>query len=187
MKPKVVVVIPYRLEDRELAEKAKKIHEVRAGIPVRVVIVPDLLGEGWVALQNFMFHLSDEPYYVYSCADYFPGKGYLKIAMEAMKRYNKKLAIFNDGKWRGHLATAALVDKTLIGGEYGTDLFFNGYFANYADPELTDYAMYKHEVVYNADAVLMEVDYDKETKPHLNQKDRAIYNSREVPWPKQFL
>ena len=186
---RIVVVIPYRKGAKELAKKAANIHHVRAGMPCEVYFVEDTNKEGWVAIHNKMVKELDFDYYVYSCDDYFPSRGYIKYAFETLKQYDKKFFCYNDGKWAGQLATAAMVEKKFIEDieEYGGDNLFNpDYFMSYGDSELTDIAVHKDEYCYNPNVILMEIDYEKETKPHTNQDDKLKYINRKVKWKKWF-
>lgn len=186
--PKIAVVIPYRKGSRKLAEKAAKIHHSRAGMPCKVFFVEDKFKDYWVAIQNRMFRKLDCDYYVYSCDDYFPGKGYLKMAYDVACKYQKGMVAFNDGKWNGIIGTAALVSRKFIEdiAIYNGNLFHEGYKMSYGDPELTEIAMEREEYIYCPDAVLMEIDYEKESKPHTNEEDRATYKKRDVTKVKRF-
>lgn len=186
--PKIVIVIPYRKGAREKALQAAKIQHLRAGMPCKVYYIEDTNAEGWIAVQNRAFKTLDFDYYVYSCDDYFPGRRYILIAYESLQESGKSLCAFNDGKWNGAMATAALVKKEFILSIdfYGGNLFFPGYKMSYGDPELTDIAMERKEYIYNPEAVFMEIDFKKETHPHVNEEDRQTYRQRRVTKIKRF-
>jgi len=130
-----------------------------------------------VAVHNQEFRRLSNPYYLYSCADYFPGRNYLRIAWEAMQEHNAYLVGFNDGKWRGGIATVGLVRREWAEQNYGGDLFFPGYKCHGADDELTNLAMRDGVYHYEPDAVLVEVDYEKDFKAS-NPADGKLYRDR---------
>jgi len=179
MDPNIAVVIVHR-KGSKLAEKAKKIHEIRAGMDCKVYAIEDTNQEGWVQVMNKAFRELDFTHFVYSCDDYFPGRDYLKIAWNHMEKTGKRLVAFNDGKWHGHLATAGLVERRFVESIYKDGLFYTEYKMSYGDTELTDWAIHLDQYTYCPDAVLMEVDYEKETKPHTNIEDKRTYNSRNL-------
>jgi len=184
---KILVVIPYRKGEIEQATKAADIHKSRAGMPVQVYLMEDEYKEGWVAMQNWAARNLNYDYLIYSCDDYFPGINYVKIAYDTLQKTGKGLCVFNDGKWYGHIATAGLISRKLIEKlPYDMGLFSDDYKQNYGDTELTDVTIHLKEIVYNPDAVLMEIDYEKESKPHLNMKDKLTYRNKKVEWVKHF-
>lgn len=173
----MIVVIPTRIEDMELAKKAAKVHEIRAGIPCEVHIVVDTKSEGWVAMHNRKFKAHTSPYYVYSCADYFPGRNWLRNALDMMRAYNLGLVGFNDGKWNGEIATVGLVRRSWITQIYQGNLFCPDYKSHYADTEITCIAKNAKVYGYDPRIVLMEVDYDKEDKS-VNLQDKKLFMER---------
>jgi len=179
----ILVVLPATEDYLELARKAAKIHQRRAGIECDVVIVVDKERKGWVATHNWAIDNIKSKYYVYSCCDYFPGRDYLELAFNHLYHLSSskklKLIAFNDGKWYGQIATAGLIETKYAKSIYGSGLFCNEYQHNYADPELTLIAMTDDCYGYCSDAVLMEVDYEKENKM-INKSDQAIYNKRKI-------
>jgi len=182
----IVIVIPYRKGSKELAEKVAKIHKSRAGMPCKIYIIEDVDAVGWVSLINKAFRELEFDYFVYSCDDYFPGRDYLKLAYDMMVKEKVGLVAFNDGKWHGRIATAALVSKEFAQSIYGDAIFYTGYKQSYGDTELTEWAMNKKQFAYCPEAVLMEIDYLKESKPHVNEEDKKRYGERKLPFPKRF-
>lgn len=178
VKDKIVVVIPYGPDQNELALKAAKVHKVRAGIDCEVFIFEDIERKGWVAMHNDLIKKLKFDYYLFSCADYFPSRNYLKSAFEWMIKCKKGLCAFNDGKWGGLIATVGLISKKYVDKLYGNgDLFHPGYVSHYADTELTAIAANDKQICYNPDAILMEVDYDKEDKK-VRIRDRILFHER---------
>ena len=176
---KILVVIPYRPADEELAMKAKQIHEIRAGIECEVIAFPDTDGLGWPGVHNKVVKEKEWDYYCYSCADYFPGRNYLKNAIEVLKEYKRGLLAFNDGKWHGKIATAGVITREFYGTVYPDgNLFWPIYKSHYADTELSIIAYFENQLIYDPEIVLIEVDYEKEDKL-VDPKDQIIYKIRE--------
>lgn len=172
---KVIVMIPYGKDQYELAKKAAKLHEIRAGIDCEVHIVEDEKRVMWVKMHNdFVKKLNDYDYYCYSCADYIPGSDYLKIAIESLEGTGKGLFCFNDGKWHGMIATVGVITKEYLKRNYEGNLFNPVYHTHYADTELSQKAIEQGELVYDPEAVLMEADYEKEQK-RVNIKDQMKF------------
>ena len=176
---KIVVLIPTRQTELDLALKAAQIQKERAGIHCEVKILVDSEQKGWVHSINRGFE--ENPgydYYVYSCTDYFPGRRWLQIGMQTLIKDKKGLLAFNDGKWFGRIATAGIVSKEFIAKTYKDKLLPDCYKNHYADTEISIVAEEMNELCYNPNAVLVEVDYDgKDTRP-VNVKDRNLFNER---------
>jgi len=182
--PRVIVVIPYI--NKELAMKAGRIHQSRAGMAVEVYLIEDTHKEGWVTICNRAYRELDFDYFIYSCDDYFPGRNYAIYAYATLVKSGKAVCAFNDGKWNGKIATVALVKKKDWYPVYQGDLFHTGYKMHFADSELTDAAKHYDLYVYQPDAVLIEADYFKDNNPHINPPDRKRYLTRFTPWKKGF-
>ncbi len=159
---KTVVVIPCRPSDVVLAERVVPVYQKRAGAPCEVYVVEDKDGIGWVKLQNEMAAKLEFDWYCYTADDYFPGRNWLKLALEAAQQYNKRFVCFNDGKWFGENATAGLAHKSLIPELYSTGTLLNpNYIWHGSDPDLTHRAKALNEFIYVPNAVMMEIDYEK--------------------------
>jgi cellulose synthase/poly-beta-1,6-N-acetylglucosamine synthase-like glycosyltransferase len=170
----VHVAIPYCVEDKQLAENAKFLHKIKAGIPCVVTGIEDKEKKGWVASHNrFIEHLQFD-YYCYSAADYIPGDDYLKIAIEALEKSGKGLCGFNDGKWDGKIATAGVITRDFFL-KYG--LFYDGYKSHGADNEITDFAIDNNEYIYEPKAILAELEERKINK-NPNVEDQKLYANR---------
>jgi len=179
MVEKVIVVIPTSMEDIDLAQKAALVHKIRAGMECEVHIAIDHDKEGWVAMHNKLFKATKNECYVYSCADYIPGRNYLVRAFRLLEGSDVGLVGFNDGKWDGQIATVGIVKRSWAKENYEGDLFFPGYKYHYGDTELTNYAIVNEQYAYCPNAILMEIDYNKEVK-QVNVQDRKKYNERKV-------
>lgn len=134
-------------------------------------------GAGFVAIANRAFRGSDSPWFAYVAQDAFAGRGWLRLALAAAQRSDAVLAAFNDGKWQGQLAAFGLARRDWVRGLYDGDFFYPGYASHYADAELTVLALQRQGLAYDANAVLMEVDWDKDGKA-VNAADRALYLER---------
>lgn len=173
--PKVAVIMP--TIHLNLANKTSKILKSRAGIDCDIKVILDYDKKGYVWNCNEFVKNNNYDYYVYLTDDIFPSRNWLKDALTLMQNKRAGLVGFNDGKWRGMLATCGLVDATWMKKNYEGDLFNPDYFGHYNDTELTLYAMQDNKYAYDANICLTEIDYEKDTKK-VNPKDREIFNIR---------
>ena len=175
----VCIVIPST--DQEAALSLAQLLESRSGLPadqLAVVVVMDDAECGFIRIANRVFGVSRSAYFVYCAQDAFPGRYWLKLAIEAMLPKNAGLLGFNDGKWMGLLASFGMVRRDWASGNYPTgDLFLPEYQSHYADTELTLIAMQQEMYAYNGNAVLVEVDWGKDRKK-TNPQDKALFASR---------
>ena len=187
MKEKILVVIPYADEDEEEIKTLKKVYEKRAAIPCVVETIKDEERIGWVSMHNKRASREDYDYYVYSCADYYPGRGYLKRAYDTLKKHGVGMVGFNDGKWDGKNATVGLLKKDYLKSNYATKtLFHAGYKKHGADPDLTELSILKREYRYCPEAILMEIDPQKEINGLNNNPDdvKLFLQRRATGFPK---
>jgi len=97
-----------------------------------------------------------------------------------MKKTGAGLLAFNDGKWTGRMASFGLADRHWLQGIYGPgNLFHAGYRHHYGDVELSLIAREQKRYVYDANAVMIEVDYAKEAKA-VDPKDRELFAERKL-------
>lgn len=180
----VCVAIPST--DQEAGLRLAQILESRSGVDpqsIAVVVVIDDSSSGFIHIANRLFGLSKSEYFVYCAQDAFPGRYWLKVALDSMKSRNAGLLGFNDGKWMGLLASFGMVRRDwacqnyLSGGPLQACLFHPHYISHYADTELTLIAMQQEAYAYNPNAVLVEVDWGKDSKGN-NPKDKALFASR---------
>jgi hypothetical protein len=174
--PVIVVGIPYTNESSLEVRKVQKLYEKRAGLPCQVVCTPDINRIGWVAMHNLISRTYKWDWYVYSAIDYFPGREWLKLALKKAETTGKTLIGFNDGKWRGSNATAGLVHKSVVV-KYGC-LFPDVYKSHGADPELTEKCQRDGLFAYEPEALLVEIDYEKDFISKTNKDDYNMYLKR---------
>lgn len=148
----------------------------RAGTSGLLLAVNDDVRAGFVAVANRVFRGSSSASFGYVAQDAFAGRDWLRRGVDALAGGGGLLA-FNDGKWQGVLAAFGLVDRAWATGNYGGDLFHPAYRSHYADAELTVLALAGGRHRYDPDAVLVEVDWDKEGKG-VDEGDRAAYRAR---------
>lgn len=163
--------------DLEMATRCANLMASRAGAEGTLLILMDTEKAGFVALVNRLFKLSRSEFFGYVAQDAFPGRGWLKIAMRSLASSGAGLLAFNDGKWFGLLAGFGLTRRSWAADLYGGDLFYPRYCQHYADAELTLIAKSDGKFCYNANSVLVEVDWDKDQKP-VNREDKALFYAR---------
>jgi hypothetical protein len=178
METKIVIVVPYTTESKEYIDKLRLLLDVRAGVDVTVYTVEDRYREGWIKLHNRLCKELDYDWYIYCPCDYFPGRCFVRIALEIAKRDNKLMVGFNDGKWFGKNATAGMVHKDLIKLVYRDTIFYPGYQHHGADPDLTEKAILMNEFVYAPEAILVEIDYTKDFEQRTNPNDMDLFIRR---------
>lgn len=170
-----LVVLPFTQPAE--ARRAAQLMSRRAEAAGLILGVYDEAREGFVAIANAAYRVSDSPWFAYAAQDAFAGRGWLRRALAAMQNPNAVLAAFNDGKWQGQLASFGLARRAWIDTLYEGDFFFSGYGRHYADVELTVLALQQQGLVYDPQAVLMEVDWEKDGKS-VDGNDRALYQAR---------
>jgi len=187
MENKIVIVVPYIRNDEDFIEQQRKLLIKRAGVEVSVYPIKDTQGLGWIGIHNNMAKELDYDWYVYCADDYFPGRDYITKALETAHKTKKRLIGFNDGKWDGKNATAGMIHKSLIPLMYGGPLLWPGYIHHGSDPDLTEKAIIMNEYAYSPEAILIEIDYNKDFIPsnkRLNKKDVELFlQRRELRFP----
>lgn len=176
--PKVLVIIPTL--HKEIAEQTIEIMKKRAGYGANYLMVLNEHGKNnnFVSKFNEAVKDNDADFYVYAAEDSYPGRNWLLEAVTTMKGDESALLLaFNDGKWNGALASFGMVRSTFR--PYNNNIFFPEYKSHYADTELSIVAAQKKGLVYNPNAILMEVDYQKESKI-VNQQDKLKFNQRKT-------
>jgi hypothetical protein len=88
-----------------------------------------------------------------------------------------QVVAFNDGKWFGTLAAYGLARRAWAASNYAGSLFFPAYRRHYADAELSLIATEQKGLTYVASSVLVEVDWEKDSKP-IDEADRKLFRSR---------
>ena len=104
---------------------------------------------------------------------------WLKIAHDELERTGKSLLAFNDGKWFGRLAGFGMVRGAWAKSNYASgNLFFEGYKSHYADNEITELGKRQHQLAFNPNALLIEVDYNKLSRWQSDQADKSLFAQR---------
>ena len=164
--------------NRQQAAMTAEILLHRAGVDFELLMVEDDVKGGPIAIWNHCAARLACNFLVYLAQDAFPGRAWLAVALDAMKKApGAGLFAFNDGKWFGQLASFGLVRLSWLNGIYHGPLFFEGYQQHYGDTELTLIAKEQQALVYQPHAVLIEVDHSKDMKP-VAAADRALFAMR---------
>ena len=177
-----LVVIP--VIDLEMGKRAATLAASRANAQGLVLVVMDSARMGLVKIHNQVFSHSKSTYYAYLAQDAYVGRDWLSLALEALNREraggssNAGLLGFNDGKWQGQLAAFGLARREWVNEVYGGSFFFEGYSSHYADTELTLIAREQGRYVYEPNAVVVEVDWDKDTRASTNVQDKQLFKAR---------
>lgn len=171
-----LVVIP--VIDLEMGKRAATLVASRANAQGLVLLVHDSARIGLVKIHNQVFQNSKSSYYAYLAQDVFVGRNWLGLGVDALNAHGAGLLGFNDGKWQGQLASFGLARREWINDVYGGSFFFEGYNSHYADTELTLIARQQGCYVYEPNAVVLEVDWDKDTKPSTNPQDKSLFQAR---------
>lgn len=147
-----------------------------------LLLAYDLHSEGFVAVANRCFKATRSRYFGYVAQDAFAGRKWLQKALKTLESSQKGLLGFNDGKWSGMLASFGLGRRDWLSRNYpGGELFCPEYRRHYADTEITALAMGNQEYCYDPNAVLIEVDWTKDSRP-VNADDKALFAQRKQQW-----
>lgn len=178
----VAVVMPSI--DMKRGLETARILVKRAGMSVTVFVVKDTPEQGFVRTLNDAAQRLKVAYLVYLAEDAFPGVDWLRIAYEALERTGKGLLAFNDGKWRGRIASFGMVRMQWIKKVYSGAILYPGYRAHKGDNELTLIARIMNDFIYEPTATLIELDPSKafeggEGPDGTKQRtDRNLFNER---------
>lgn len=173
---KVAILMP--TITKEKAEQTAKILGSRAGYENHEIhILLDEGREGFIKKVNKAVQEIEADYYVYLADDVFPGRDWLKHAVERMRDTRKGFLGFHDGKWHGQMASFGMIDKDYLKVNYGGLMFFPEYKSHYADVEQTVLAMAQNNYCFDPKSLLVEIDYDKDTKS-VNKPDRELFRKR---------
>jgi hypothetical protein len=165
------------------ARRAAKLMVERAAYDNAILLIAeDTLSEGFVVIANRCFKATNSQYFGYVAQDAFAGRRWLQKAHHAIHCNNKGLLGFNDGKWSGRLASFGLGRREWLQANYPDgDLFCPEYQRHYGDTELTVLAMGNQQYSYDPNAVLIEVDWDKDRQA-VNTQDKATFGQRKQNW-----
>ena len=169
----IAVLLPWT--DKEMVERASALMASRAGYPCTIYCLEDNLEMGPLALMSAaLVHIRSD-WVVYAAQDAFAGRYWLRFAAAALKAQPAaRLLAFNDGKWFGRLAAFGMVHKPWLLGLYGGPLFHAGYRRHFADVELSLIARQQQRFVYHPNALLAEVDFEKDRRS-VDERDRAHF------------
>lgn len=173
--PQTLVVLP--VIDLEMGKKAATLAASRANADAVVLVVNDSARLGLVHIHNQVFKHTTCAFYAYLAQDAFVGRDWLALGLSALEQKGAGLLAFNDGKWQGQLASFGLVRREWVSKLYEGSLFFEGYKSHYADTELTLIARDQGRYAYDPNAVVMEVDWHKDTA-NTNPDDQSLFRHR---------
>lgn len=173
----VVLVLPYI--DHELAVRVEEILRVRANHPGLLVLVDDDERMGFIQVANFVYRRTRSPFFGYLAQDAYPGLYWLEQGMNAMKRSGGGLLAFNEGRFFGTVAAFGLARRSWLSTLYRNMLFYPGYKSQFGDTELSAIAFAQNTFVFNPNALLIEVDYEKHRRVN-NKEDDALYKARQA-------
>lgn len=171
-----VLVMPYTCA--ESAKRSATLMARRSGVSDALLLaIEDVNKKGFVSVVNRAFSWTQSAYFGYVAQDAFAGRQWLALALSALRGGDKHLFAFNDGKWLGVLAAFGFASRGWALDNYEGLFFHSGYRRHYADAELTVLAMSDRVFGYNPNSVLVEVDWDKESKA-VDAFDRKLYRFR---------
>lgn len=171
----VLMIMPFT--QAAMAQSCARQLAQRANARGTILCVHDDAREGFVALVNRAFRLTQPRWVGYVAQDAFAGRDWLSLALARVNACQACLLGFNDGKWMGELAGFGLVDRRWAESNYDGDLFHPGYSQHFADTELTLLARQAGCYAYEPNSVLIEIDAEKDRKP-VNAADRALFLAR---------
>ena len=151
----------------------------RAGMECRIVVANDTIRQGYVSTLNDTAGRVSAHYVVYLAQDAYPGLDWLCDAHDALEKSGKGLLGFNDGVYRGRIATFGMVRTDWVKALYDGPIFHPGYNCHGADNELTVIARALDEYVYEPNCTLVEYDPHKEGKPG-HKHDAKLFRERFV-------
>ena len=169
-----LMVLPFTNADQ--AKQACELMSGRASSEGFILAVHDHDKLGFTAIVNAAFKLSQSPYFGYVAQDAYAGRQWLKLAIEALGD-DKSFLGFNDGKWAGALAGFGLAKRVWAQQNYDGNFFYPAYQRHYADAELTLLALQAGLYAYDANSVLVEVDWNKDGAS-VHPADRALFAQR---------
>ncbi len=171
----VAIVMPC-IDTKMGMDAARYLHK-RAGMDCLIVVANDTKRQGFIKTLNQVARKTDVEYVVYLAQDAYPGRSWLKTAFDKLEQQQKGVLAFNDGKWDGKIASFGMVRKSWAKMLYGDMILFEGYKAHKADNEITVIAKVMQQYIYDADSVLIEVDYNKDAGGS-NPDDDTTFKAR---------
>lgn len=171
----VAVIMP--CIDAKLGMETAKVLLRRAGMPCAIFVVLDSARQGFIRTLNDAAARISARYIVYLGQDAYPGRDWLHFAYRSLEESGKDLLGFNDGKWRGRIASFGMVRTQWAKALYGGAIFYPGYRSHKADNELTVIARALDTYEYAPDCVLVEYDPQKDFGGS-NPVDNRLFNAR---------
>jgi hypothetical protein len=171
----VIFVMPFT--QAKVANLTANLMAERASYPGLIICVHDDHGDGFIHIVNRVFNASQSKWFGYVAQDAFPGRHWLRIAINSLTSLNGGLLGFNDGKWLGELAGFGLANRKWAQQNYQGQFFNPNYVQHYADTELSLLAQAADRYCYNPNSLLVEIDWDKDSKP-ANFEDKNYFQSR---------
>ncbi len=182
MSMKVVVIMPSIKMD--MANTAAEIMKIRAGMPVTIEVVEDKKKEGFVKICNRVskdYLKKGYNLFAYTAQDAYVSKGWLLAGVMAQIEQMAGLIAFNDGKWWGQLAQFGMMTDDFIKHYGDGNMLPPHYFGNYTDVELTLIAKQNNQFAFAQDAIMMEIDPEKDKgNKKVNADDKRIFNERKL-------
>ena len=156
----VAVIMP--CTDAKLGMETARLLLRRAGMPCSIFVVLDSSRQGFVRTLNDAVARISAQYIVYLAQDAYPGRDWLHSAYRYLEESGKALLGFNDGKWKGRIASFGMVRTQWAKRLYRGAIFYPGYRSHAADNELTVIARALDTYQYAPDCVLVEYDPHKD-------------------------
>jgi hypothetical protein len=169
-----LVVIPFT--NTSMVKQSAELMAKRAMAPGSILAVFDDLQLGFIRIVNQVFRQTQSDTFAYAAQDAFAGRAWLKLALDALGQQYQFLG-FNDGKWAGAIASFGLARRPWASQNYQGNFFCPQYRSHYADAELGLLAMQEGVYVYEANSLLVEMDWEKDTK-QVDENDRKIFLQR---------
>ncbi len=169
-----LVAIPFT--DVSMVKQSAQLMAKRALAPGTILAIFDDLQLGFMQIVNQVFRQTQSDTFAYAAQDAFAGRAWLQLAMDALGEQYQFLG-FNDGKWAGAMASFGLARRSWASKNYQGNFFCPQYRSHYADAELTLLAMQEGVYVYEANSLLVEMDWEKDIK-RVDENDRQIFLQR---------
>lgn len=173
-----VLVMPY-ISPEPAAQAAGVLRE-RTEKDALLVLAEDDARLGFIMTANMVFARTRSTWFGYLAEDVFPGYYWLEYALAPLRKTNAGLLAFSDGRFFGKLAAFGLARRAWVNTLYkGKCLFYPEYASHFGDTELSVIAGRTRNLVYNPNALMIEVDYEKHRKAN-NAADEELYLRREA-------
>ncbi|MDR2488148.1 MAG: hypothetical protein LBD42_01390 [Desulfovibrio sp.] len=163
--------------DVELAMKASEVMKRRTKQNGLLLLIEDDMRFGFIMVTNLVYAKTESRYFVYTAQDAFAGEFWLDYALETIRKSRCGLLAFNDGRFFGKIAVFGLADRQWVNTIYGKFIFHHQYKSHFADTELSVIASQTSNLVFNSNAILLEVDYEKHLHGN-NENDHKLYIER---------